>query len=221
VWIATDVPDTVFRVVLPLYGLFVIAAIIAHRSRLLKQMGRDPIVLHPFHKTDTPHQYLESVLLVGAVALALDVVLNALWPHVMTQRLAIPAIRTSAWCGWLGLAIVTSGLFLSAAGVSSMGRSWRIGIDREKPGPLVTGGLFGRMRHPIYAGMLLVTLGMAGVTGDLLSTAVAAGAWVGIPVQARLEEDFLLSRHGDEYRTYQARTGRFWPIGHRKASRGR
>lgn len=95
-----------------------------------------------------------------------------------------------------------------------MGTSWRIGIDREKPGSLVIGGLFERMRHPIYAGMLLVVSGMVGVTGDLLSIAVAAAAWVGIPVQARLEEDFLLSVHGDEYRTYRARTGRFWPTAH-------
>lgn len=54
---------------------------------------------------------------------------------------------------------------------------------------------------------------MVGVSGDLISIAVAGAAWVGIPVQARLEEEFLLSIHGDEYRIYLARTGRFWPTG--------
>lgn len=39
--------------------------------------------------------------------------------------------------------------------------------------------------------MLLATTGIAGVSADLLSVTVAAAAWVGIPVQARLEETFL------------------------------
>ena len=67
------------------------------------------------------------------------------------------------------------------------------------------------MRHPIYAGMLLITTGMALLTGDLLSIAAAGAAWVGLPIQARLEEEFLVSRYGDEYRRHQSQTGRFWP----------
>jgi protein-S-isoprenylcysteine O-methyltransferase Ste14 len=40
----------------------------------------------------------------------------------------------------------------------------------------------------------------------------AAGAlWVGLPVQARLEEAFLSSQFPDEYPAYQRHTGRFWP----------
>ncbi len=92
-----------------------------------------------------------------------------------------------------------------------MGASWRVGIDRDDPGPLVTGGLYSRIRHPIYAGMLLATSGLAATTGDVLSVIVAAGAWIAIPIEARLEEEFLLARHGEEYRRYLSTTGRFWP----------
>ena len=53
--------------------------------------------------------------------------------------------------------------------------------------------------------------GMALLTADVLSIATAAAAWVGLPVQARLEEEFLLSRYADAYRRHQARTRRFWP----------
>jgi protein-S-isoprenylcysteine O-methyltransferase Ste14 len=52
---------------------------------------------------------------------------------------------------------------------------------------------------------------MALATADLLSVAVAAAALVGIPVQARLEEEYLESLYGDEYARYLARTRRFWP----------
>jgi protein-S-isoprenylcysteine O-methyltransferase Ste14 len=59
--------------------------------------------------------------------------------------------------------------------------------------------------------MLLITTGMALVSADVLSIATAAAAWVGLPIQARLEEEFLVSRYGDEYRRFQAESGRFWP----------
>ena len=201
----------VFRIILPLYALIAITAILANRSRVSRQIGRDPVVVRPLRGTDAPHRYLESVLLVGGVILACDVLLNAIFPDAVAERWVIPAVRQSTMCRWLGLAGMTGGLFLSAVAVTNMGMSWRIGIDRETPGSLVVGGLYTRVRHPIYAGMLLVASGMPLVTGDLISIAIAAAAWVGIPVQARLEEEFLLSRHGEEYRTYRARTGRFFP----------
>jgi len=52
---------------------------------------------------------------------------------------------------------------------------------------------------------------MALLTADLMSIATAGAARVGLPVQARLEEAFLVARFGDAYKCHQARTGRFWP----------
>ena len=82
-------------------------------------------------------------------------------------------------------------------------------MDRAHPGALVTGGIYGRVRHPIYTGVMLIVCGAAAVTGDLLAIAVAAAAVVGLPVQARLEEEFLAARHGDVYTEYRQRTRRF------------
>jgi protein-S-isoprenylcysteine O-methyltransferase Ste14 len=203
-------PDVVFRVLLPVYAACALAAILIHRVRVSERIGRDPVVIRPF-AADTPLSYLESVLTLGIPALGLDVTLNAVWPRWVEPHLAIGLLRRSPVVGVVGLASVTVGLLVCAAAVRHMGASWRIGVDRLHPGPLVTGGLFRRIRHPIYAGMLSVTTGMALVTADVLSLVTAGAAWVGLPIQARLEEEFLVARYGDEYRRHQARTGRFWP----------
>ena len=203
-------PDEVFRVVLPLCAVLALVAILVNRTRVSQQIGRDPVVIRPFG-ADTPQAWLESALALGAPALGIDVLLNAASPRWVEQHLAVGLCRRSPVVGILGLASVTIGLFVCGAAVRNMGASWRIGVDRLHPGPLVTGGLFRRIRHPIYAGMLSVTAGMAFLTADVLSIATAGAAWVGLPVQARLEEEFLVSRYGDEYRRHQARTGRFWP----------
>jgi protein-S-isoprenylcysteine O-methyltransferase Ste14 len=92
-----------------------------------------------------------------------------------------------------------------------MGTSWRVGIDDQDPGPLVSRGLFARVRHPIYGGLLLATAGVAALTADALSIVVVGAAWTSLPIQARLEEAALASRHPDDYPGYRARTGRFWP----------
>ncbi len=207
----TDVPDAVYRVVLPFMWLCLVSGVAANRWQLLRRMGHDPIVIRPWRKTDSPTAHLERALSLCTLVLMMDVALNAVWPQVIANTVGIKALRESRTMGCAGLALVTIGFLLGAVAVRQMGASWRIGIDNQSPGPLVSSGLFARVRHPIYSGMLLATAGMAGVTADLLSVAVAAAAWVGLPVQARLEEAFLLSRHPEEYRSYLERTGRFWP----------
>jgi protein-S-isoprenylcysteine O-methyltransferase Ste14 len=202
--------DVVLRVILPLYAVVAVAAIVLNRARVSRQIGRDPVVIQPF-SGDTPQRYLESVLMLGIPALCVDVVLNAVSPPLVEQHLAVQLFRRSLLLGVFGFVLVTIGLALCGTAVRNMGASWRMGVDRLGPGPLVTGGLFRRMRHPIYAGMLLITTGMALLTADVLSIATAGAAWVGLPIQARLEEEFLVSQYGDEYRRHQFQSGRFWP----------
>ena len=201
----------IFSIILPLYTALAVLGILVTRARVSKQTGRDPIVVRPLRGTDAPHRFLESLLLVGGVVLIFDVVLNALFPDAVAQRWAVPELRQSTVYRWLGLGAITLGLVVWAVAATHLGASWRIGIDRETPGSLVSSGVYEKVRHPIYSGMLLVVSGVALVTGDLISIAVAGAAWVAVPLQARLEEEFLLSVHGDEYRRYRARTGRFWP----------
>lgn len=206
-----EVPDIVFRIVLPLFWVWLMIGVGANRWRVTRQIGRDPIVIRPWQKADSPTGYLERALSIGTVTLTADVLLNALSPERIADTLGIRALRSSTAIGYLGLTLLTLGFLLAAVAVRQMGASWRIGIDHETPGSLVSRGVFARVRHPIYGGMLLATAGIAAVTADALSVAVAAAAWVGLPVQARLEEAFLLSRYPQEYSAYVARTGRFWP----------
>ena len=204
-------PDFGFTVILPLYSLAAVLGLVAHRARVARAIGRDPVVVRPFADADAPFRFLETALALGAIALLLDVVLNAVLPHTMREHFAIPVLRRSRVVGWCGLTAVSAGVLVSGAAVIDMATAWRVGIDRENPGALVSSGLFRYIRHPIYAGMLLMTAGMAAATADVLSIAVAAGSWIGIPLQARLEEEFLISIHGVEYEKYRATSGRFWP----------
>jgi len=202
------VPEIIFRVVLPLYGVLVVVGLLVRRSLVRRQIGHDPIVLRPLRNTGTP-SWLEQVLLLCAIVLVTDIVLNAVAPDVVSQRLAVPLLRGFAPAQWTGLFLMTAGLVVCGVAIGHMGTSWRMGVDREHPGDLVTRGLYRRVRHPIYTAAMFVVCGAAAVTADVLSIPVAAATLVSLPVQARLEEEFLAGRHGEAYAEYRQNTRRF------------
>lgn len=117
-----------------------------------------------------------------------------------------------AWLSWFGAAVALAGLVLVLAAQSNMGTSWRIGVDQTEVTALVTGGLYGVTRNPIFLGMLVFWVGMALLLPNVLSIAALFIALLAIEVQVRLvEEPYLLRTHGDAYRAYASRTGRLLP----------
>jgi protein-S-isoprenylcysteine O-methyltransferase Ste14 len=202
--------ELVFRVVLPAYLATGLVALGLVRRAVSRRTEREPVRVRLFSRGDTTAGFAESVLVISVLSMGLDVLGRALWPRVSEDWLTVPLLREASLVRWSGLAVMSLGLALYFAGLLRLGASWRIGIDREQPGALVTSGLFARIRHPLYGGILLATLGMAVLAADVVSFAAMAAAWTAVPIQARLEEEFLASLY-PEYAQYRARTGRFVP----------
>lgn len=94
---------------------------------------------------------------------------------------------------------------------SRMGKDWRMAVTAEPDQPLITDGLFGRIRHPIYAFSMLLVVASAVVvpTAPMAACGAALVAlWV---LKAVNEERHMLRQHGEAYAAYLARTGRFLP----------
>jgi protein-S-isoprenylcysteine O-methyltransferase Ste14 len=100
-------------------------------------------------------------------------------------------------------------VFLAQLG---MGESWRIGVSEDERTDLITGGWFSVVRNPIYSAMILGWLGFALMVPTWLGFAAVAVVAVGLELQVRaVEEPYLARAHGDEYRAYASRVGRFLP----------
>ena len=94
----------------------------------------------------------------------------------------------------------------------AMGDSWRIGVDASERTDLVTRGPFQLVRNPIFTAMLMTALGLALLVPNALSLAALGLLVVGLELHVRLvEEPYLVRTHGDRYRSYASRTGRFVP----------
>ncbi len=92
-----------------------------------------------------------------------------------------------------------------------MGKSWRIGIDPHEKTQLIFSGPFRIVRHPIYTLSILLMLGTLATTPTPTMLVIAIVHIVCLQFEARREEAYLLTKHGDTYATYSQRVGRFFP----------
>ncbi len=112
---------------------------------------------------------------------------------------------------WIASLAAVVCLLMTSMCWATMGTRWRMDVSLTGEEELITDGLFRYVRHPIYSlSMLLMGCSLV-VVPTLPMLAVAATHFVLIQLKARNEERHLLSVHGDAYRRYLARTGRFVP----------
>jgi len=121
-------------------------------------------------------------------------------------HLWITFLGGGAWMSVL-IHLVSNGLMLG--GLLLMGAGWRQ-IHRAT-GALVTDGVYAWVRHPQYAGLFLITVGML----IQWPTIVTGATWpVLLAVYSRLarrEEREAEARYGEAYRAYRARVPMFVP----------
>jgi protein-S-isoprenylcysteine O-methyltransferase Ste14 len=110
----------------------------------------------------------------------------------------------------VGALTMAAGLVSYGLALHALGASWRMYIDRDPSGELVTRGIFARSRNPIYLGLTLLAAGVFLALGRLVLLLVAGVFWSYFVHLVRREEQFLRERYGDAYRDYERRVGRWW-----------
>jgi len=123
-------------------------------------------------------------------------------------------LAPDAPASWLALvggiaALVVAGLVL-ALGFRGLGASLTP-LPRPREGAeLVEFGIYARIRHPIYAGLILASLGWGTLTRSVPAIGIALLLAAFLDAKARREEGWLLERY-PTYAAYRRRTRRFLP----------
>ncbi len=111
-----------------------------------------------------------------------------------------------------GVLIYVIGLATAVLGRIQLGDNWaNIEDSQILPGQsLVTRGIYGYVRHPIYVGDILLLAGLELALNSWLVLAVLLPATIFI--KRALAEEALLERVFPEYETYRSRTKGFIPF---------
>lgn len=112
---------------------------------------------------------------------------------------------------YLGLVLFVFGLGLAHAAQAHLGRFFSGHVTLQPDHRLITDGPFGVIRHPRYAGLIMLFLGLPLVFRSAVG--VVAGMFCALLFLGRIRrEDALLAREfGDEWAAYSQRTKRLLP----------
>ncbi len=111
---------------------------------------------------------------------------------------------------WVGVLFCLAGLLLLLWSLVSFGESFRVGIDTEHAGRLITSGAFAFSRNPIYVAFAFILLGQFLIFSNwILLAYLIAGIWL-FHRQVLREEDYLKKHYGKEYLEYCNRVRRYF-----------
>lgn len=123
------------------------------------------------------------------------------------------AIRPAAVADGIGLALFWSGIAIRLWSFHTLGRYFTFTVQTSSNQPVITDGPYRLIRHPGYAGLLLVIMAVGLFIGNwfsLVSLTVAAAG--GLVFRIRVEERALVQNLGNGYRDYAATHKRLVPF---------
>lgn len=121
----------------------------------------------------------------------------------------------------LGTALWAASARVFARSHADLGRNWSPTLEIAPGQEVVTGGIYARVRHPMYAGYLLGSFGQALLLRNHVSGSVApAAAALLCAVRIPREEAMMRAAFGPDYAAYAARTPALLPRWPRRSAPG-
>lgn len=112
----------------------------------------------------------------------------------------------------LGFSMIGVGVAIRRSATHVLGANFSVRMGLRDDHRLIESGPYRFIRHPNYAGLLLVALGTALALASPLAAGVAVALWLPILlVRIAREEGQLAERFGEAYEAYRRRTWRLVP----------
>jgi protein-S-isoprenylcysteine O-methyltransferase Ste14 len=124
-----------------------------------------------------------------------------------------PAPQLGAWALFVGAALALAGAALRVWSIATLGRWFTVRVHVSGDQPVVQSGPYAVLRHPSYAGALLMAAGIGLSLRDAVGPVLTvAPQLIGLAVRMRVEERALAAALGEPYRAYMLRTKRIIPF---------
>jgi protein-S-isoprenylcysteine O-methyltransferase Ste14 len=132
--------------------------------------------------------------------------------YTLTKWLDFANYTLPAWAGWLGVVLTAGALFIFWRAHMDLGLNWSPSLEIREKHELITRGIYGIIRHPMYTSQWLFS-----IASPLLLQNWIAGflnLLVFIPfylLRVKAEEQMMLNSFGAQYQEYMKQTGRVLP----------
>ena len=132
--------------------------------------------------------------------------------YAATDWLDFADYTLPTWAGWLGVLLIAGAIFVFWRAHADLGLNWSPTLEIREKHELISRGIYGVLRHPMYASQWLVVIAQ-----PLLLQNWIAGflhLLVFIPfyfLRVKAEEQLMIEQFGDQYRAYMQKVGAVFP----------
>ncbi len=115
------------------------------------------------------------------------------------------------WAGF-GLVFIIAGIIIRWISIIQLGKSFTVDVAITDASKLKTDGLYEKVRHPSYLGLLLIIIGFSLTMYSFYSFLVlVVPVFLAISYRISVEEKVLMNEFGDSYNKYKTATKRIIP----------
>jgi protein-S-isoprenylcysteine O-methyltransferase Ste14 len=131
---------------------------------------------------------------------------------ILGHRLDFAAYHLPPWLGVLGVLLWAAALVVIWRAHVDLGKNWSPYAKITQEHTLVTGGIYGVIRHPIYAARWLWAIAQVLLVQNWIG-GLANGLCFLPAYLSRVprEEKMMLDHFGEQYHAYMQRVGGIWP----------
>lgn len=116
------------------------------------------------------------------------------------------------WAGWLGVILILLALFVFWRSHADLGLNWSPSLEIRTEHKLITNGIFGYIRHPMYASQWIWVIAQPLLIQNWIAGFLDMFVFMAFYfLRVRAEEKLMLDTFGDEYREYMNKTGAVFP----------
>ncbi|AIY06855.1 isoprenylcysteine carboxyl methyltransferase [Planococcus sp. PAMC 21323] len=113
----------------------------------------------------------------------------------------------------VGIIFLATGVFLRFWGIIHLKSQFTRYVTVREGDKIVSTGPYRKLRHPLYTGLFLITLGMALFFGSLVATLVGGIAMVwALLRRINYEERLLIEKFGPDYELWMKQRARLIPF---------
>ena len=152
-------------------------------------------------RTDWPFVIAASLIWFAALAVTA-------WDFIQVQK----AIYRFQFINLVGISLIVTGLAIRIIARRTLGQQFSYALRTLDDHQLIKSGIYKRVRHPAYTGDLLFWFGVTLLLSSVYGFVVLLLLIPCFAYRARIEENMLVAKFGDEYQAYMRTTKRFLPF---------
>jgi protein-S-isoprenylcysteine O-methyltransferase Ste14 len=120
-------------------------------------------------------------------------------------------LPNEAWIRGLGVIVTAAGIAFAIWARVYLGGNWSSSVTVKVGHQLVRTGPYRWVRHPIYTGLILASLGTALALDEWRGFVAVPLLYIGFTIKSKIEERTMANTFGTQYEEYSRGTGGIIP----------